>query len=122
MPNELFCIQKWGRTLKYSPIPPNFMAFMPLKWGSRLVKEGKTVHLAQSVQLGNVLVPEALQLIPTLSMGTSRNCAAPTGLKQSVYPITHRLRSGLRLLHPYGVFSKSLCIPTPLALKYTTNG
>ena len=30
-------------------------------------------------------------------------CAAPTGLKQSVFLFTHRLRSGLRLLHPTGV-------------------
>ena len=30
-------------------------------------------------------------------------CAAPTGLKQQVFLFTHRLRSGLRLLHPDGV-------------------
>ena len=30
-------------------------------------------------------------------------CVAPTGLKQWVFFFTHRLRSGLRLLHPDGV-------------------
>ncbi len=29
------------------------MAFIPLKWGIHLTKEGKTAHLAQSVELGN---------------------------------------------------------------------
>ncbi|HJW87143.1 MAG TPA: hypothetical protein VJ440_10960, partial [Candidatus Brocadiaceae bacterium] len=57
--DELFCIQKWGRTLKYSQVFPNFMAFIPLEWGIHLTKEGKTAYLAQSVQLRNVPVPEA---------------------------------------------------------------
>ena len=44
------------------------------------------VSLVPKRQHGNVLEPEAhapfFQLIPTLSMGTNRNCTAPTGLKQ----------------------------------------
>ena len=31
-------------------------------------------------------------------------CVAPTGLKRRVFLFTHRLRSGLLLLHPDGVF------------------
>jgi hypothetical protein len=30
-------------------------------------------------------------------------CIAPTGLKQQVFLLTHRLRSGLLMLHPDGV-------------------
>ena len=70
------------------------------------------VSLVPNLQLGNVLVPEAhapfFQLIPTLYMGTSRNCAAPTGLKKPETLLTHRLRSGLRLLYPDGVSISNL--------------